>query len=157
MPNLTSYNTNITESEFIKVLLNVCSGKHLSKGLCVFCFFFLIFSTIDYCQVFSVFLILSPFVSQKDPRIKDTDLTLKEKSTTRSVHSSNKKKCNLYCVKILIYGCLSGKQPACQCRRCRFNPWVRKIPWSKKWQPTPIFWWLLYIHYHFSDGLNSRT
>ena len=24
-------------------------------------------------------------------------------------------------------------------QRCRFNPWVRKIPWSRKWQPTPIF------------------
>ena len=23
--------------------------------------------------------------------------------------------------------------------RDRFNPWVRKIPWRRKWQPTPIF------------------
>jgi len=20
-----------------------------------------------------------------------------------------------------------------------FNPWVRKIPWKRKWQPTPVF------------------
>ena len=20
-----------------------------------------------------------------------------------------------------------------------FDPWVRKIPWSRKWQPTPVF------------------
>ena len=36
----------------------------------------------------------------------------------------------------------SGKEPACQCRRhkrCRFDPWVRKIPWRRKWQPTPVF------------------
>ena len=36
----------------------------------------------------------------------------------------------------------SGKESTCQCRRCRrceFNPWVRKIPWRKKWQPAPIF------------------
>ena len=26
-----------------------------------------------------------------------------------------------------------------QCRRCRFNPWVRKIPWRRKWEPTPVF------------------
>ena len=29
-----------------------------------------------------------------------------------------------------------------QCRRrqrCRFASWVRKIPWSRKWQPAPIF------------------
>ena len=35
-----------------------------------------------------------------------------------------------------------AKEPACQRRRrkrCRFNPWVRKIPWRRKWQPTPIF------------------
>ena len=23
--------------------------------------------------------------------------------------------------------------------RCRFDPWVRKIPWSRKWQPIPVF------------------
>ena len=26
-----------------------------------------------------------------------------------------------------------------QCRRCRFNPWVRKIPWKRAWQSTPVF------------------
>ena len=25
-----------------------------------------------------------------------------------------------------------------QCRRPRFNPWVRKIPWRMKQQPTPV-------------------
>ena len=30
----------------------------------------------------------------------------------------------------------------CQFRRCKrqgFDPWVGKIPWSRKWQPTPVF------------------
>ena len=26
-----------------------------------------------------------------------------------------------------------------QCGRPRFNPWVGKIPWRRKWQPTPVF------------------
>ena len=26
-----------------------------------------------------------------------------------------------------------------QCRKCRFDSWVRKIPWRRKWQPTPVF------------------
>ena len=26
-----------------------------------------------------------------------------------------------------------------QCRRPRFYPWVRKIPWRKEWLPTPVF------------------
>ena len=25
-----------------------------------------------------------------------------------------------------------------QCRRPGFKPWVRKIPWRRNWQPTPI-------------------
>ena len=36
----------------------------------------------------------------------------------------------------------SEKDSACQCRRQKrlgFNPWVRKIPWRRKWQPTPVF------------------
>ena len=37
---------------------------------------------------------------------------------------------------------LSGKEPSCQCRSyrsCRFDPWVGKILWRRKWQPTPVF------------------
>ena len=26
-----------------------------------------------------------------------------------------------------------------QCRRPGFDPWVGKIPWRRKWQPTPVF------------------
>ena len=37
---------------------------------------------------------------------------------------------------------LSGKESNCQCRICGrlgFNPWVRKIPWKRAWQSTPVF------------------
>ena len=33
----------------------------------------------------------------------------------------------------------NGKESACQCRRHGFDPWVWKIPWRRKWQPTPVF------------------
>ena len=23
-------------------------------------------------------------------------------------------------------------------KRCEFDTWVRKIPWRRKWQPTPV-------------------
>ena len=23
--------------------------------------------------------------------------------------------------------------------RCGFDPWIQKIPWRRKWQPTPVF------------------
>ena len=38
-------------------------------------------------------------------------------------------------------GGTSGKEPACQCgrrNRCGFDPWVRKIPWRRARQPTPV-------------------
>ena len=39
-------------------------------------------------------------------------------------------------------GGVSGKESACQCRRhkrCRFDPWVTKIPLRRAWQTTPVF------------------
>ena len=31
------------------------------------------------------------------------------------------------------------KESACQCKRRRFDPWIRKILWRRAWQPTPVF------------------
>ena len=39
-------------------------------------------------------------------------------------------------------GGASGKEPTCQCRRCKrcgFDPWIGKMPWGRAWQPTPVF------------------
>ena len=49
-----------------------------------------------------------------------------------------------YCVIISrdFPGGTNAKELACQCgrhKRCVFNPWVRKIPWRRKWQPTSVF------------------
>ena len=35
--------------------------------------------------------------------------------------------------------CTGGKEPSCKCKRHKrhgLNPWVRKIPWRRAWQPT---------------------
>ena len=35
-----------------------------------------------------------------------------------------------------------GKESDCQCRKhkkFRFDPWVKKIPWRRACQPTPVF------------------
>ena len=43
------------------------------------------------------------------------------------------------------WGFLGGsvvKESTCQCKRCRrhrFDPWIRKIPWRRKWQSIPLF------------------
>ena len=37
-------------------------------------------------------------------------------------------------------GSVVKNPPAMQrCRRYGFTPWVGKIPWLRKWQPTPVF------------------
>ena len=39
-------------------------------------------------------------------------------------------------------GGASGEEPTCQCRSYKkhgLDPWVGKIPWRRKWQPTPVF------------------
>ena len=48
---------------------------------------------------------------------------------------------NLHKESIRKWNC-TGKEAACQyrrCKRCRFDPWVGKIPWRRAWQPTPVF------------------
>ena len=46
---------------------------------------------------------------------------------------------------MLVYGLPSwhyGKELTCQCRRFkrhRFDPWVGKILWGRKWQPAPVY------------------
>ena len=46
------------------------------------------------------------------------------------------------CHHLLPHRWHSVKEFACQCRRHkrrRFDLWVRKIPWKRNWQPTPVF------------------
>ena len=45
-------------------------------------------------------------------------------------------------LKLFRAGDASSKEPTCQCRRhkrCGFDPWARKIPWRRTWQPTSVF------------------
>ena len=38
--------------------------------------------------------------------------------------------------------CANDKESAFQCKRdkrCSFDPWVGRIPWKRKWQPTLLF------------------
>ena len=32
-----------------------------------------------------------------------------------------------------------AEESTCQCRICRFDPWITNIPWRRKWQPIPVF------------------
>ena len=42
----------------------------------------------------------------------------------------------------MCYYISHGLSKCCQCRRCKrcgLDFWIRKIPWSRKWQPAPVF------------------
>ena len=34
---------------------------------------------------------------------------------------------------------LSVEDSTWQCRSCMFDPWIRKIPWRRNWQPITVF------------------
>ena len=39
-------------------------------------------------------------------------------------------------------GGTSGQEATClcwRCKRCGFDPWDGEIPWSREWQPAPVF------------------
>ena len=40
-------------------------------------------------------------------------------------------------------------------KRRRFDPWVRKIPWSRKWQPVPVYACLEILWTEEPGGLQS--
>ena len=57
----------------------------------------------------------------------------KESDTTERLHF------HFQCYALYFPGGSDDKESACQCRRPGFDPWVRKIPWRRKWQPNPVF------------------
>ena len=53
--------------------------------------------------------------------------------------TKRKRKNSSQCGTCLYPSWLSGKESTCQCRRHGFYPWVGKIPWRRRWQPTSVF------------------
>ena len=39
----------------------------------------------------------------------------------------------------IILGIYYGRKEGNKCKKCGFDPWVRKTPWRRKWQPALIF------------------
>ena len=84
-----------------------------------------------------------PSASQREKR-----RTSKKKCTTGITWDVGSKRL-LGCLRLQLNGCLEcgfpgncGKESTCQCKKHRrrgFFPWVGKIPWRRKWQPTPVF------------------
>ena len=75
------------------------------------------------------------------PGIKATSMHWKLKVVTTGPPGKSLRCGSLYGIilKIQLPRWLSGKEFTCQCGRSRFTPWVRKIPWRRKWQPSPVW------------------
>ena len=63
------------------------------------------------------------------------------------------------CFKVVILNILGfprgldGKESTCNAGDPGFDPWVRKIPWRREWQPTPLF---LPGEYHGQTSVRSQ-
>ena len=93
----------------------------IQVNLCVCACRYIILGVICFASPISLNIILSPWF--------DTSLIINNKYLLISLYSS-------------FLGGANGKEPACQCRKHKrhgFNPWVGKISWRRKWQPTPVF------------------
>ena len=74
------------------------------------------------------------------------ELVMDRKAWGSAVHGVTKSQTPLsYWTELNCWGFpagASGKEHICQCRRwkrCRFEPWLRVIPWRRKLQSTPVF------------------
>ena len=56
-----------------------------------------------------------------------------EKESERELNSNNVERT------VDFPGGSDSKESSCQCRRPRFDPWVRKISWRRERLPTPVF------------------
>ena len=64
------------------------------------------------------------------------DLSCANMTSPWNLHCDCQKKADIH----VSFFC--STETPCQCRRCkrcRFDPWVRKIPWRRKWQLIPVF------------------
>ena len=87
-------------------------------------------------EIYSVVAIRLHKISQNNFKWKysSVPISTQQLQTAYFTHSNN-------CVATKKWAFLvaGGKGSSCQYRRCRLNPWVRRIPWRRKWQPTLVF------------------
>ena len=53
------------------------------------------------------------------------------------IRKSEKEEIHVY---VGLTRALSGKESTCQCKRRKFNPWIGKVPWTRKWQILILAW-----------------
>ena len=97
----------------------------------------------------SVWWVQRTWLSASPPREKEIESvrskTLSHKpETTETVQSSGQLKWRFVSNKHFVQVILTRFWPkkmhsTIECRRARFDSWVRKIPWRREWQPTAVF------------------
>ena len=91
----------------------------------------------------------SGVTEQLSLHFKEWNISLLDTCCTRNGSVSSQKACMCFKPFGIIYKYISGfpdgagdKEPTCHWRRCKrhgFDPRVRKIPWKRAWQPSPVF------------------
>ena len=70
---------------------------------------------------------------------KNMGKSVSRNTARESVESSKVNHTHLWTICISFPGGSVAKESICQCRRSRFDPWVGKIPWRRKWQPLQYY------------------
>ena len=74
------------------------------------------------------------------PQLLSLCSTMREATTVRTLPPTTRKKPRQQ--RRTSTAEINNKKSVCQCRshwRCKFDPWLRTIPWRRKWHPSPVF------------------
>ena len=108
-----------------------CPTPHKSK----WCELWNIFSALSVLDLTKIFTLYNEIISKRSFRIRNS-------ISSWTYRSQSEQEQGVWKLLWGFPGGANGKEPACQCskhKRCRFSPWVGKIPWRRAWQPTPVF------------------
>ena len=95
----------------------------------------------DHLHTRALLILQSHFLSRHELVFDIKELEVLQHIFIYSFHKHKSLLCARPCARGLLWE-LSGKESGCQWRRhkrCRFDPWVGKIPWKRKRPPTPGF------------------
>ena len=96
-------------------------------------------SVVENCKTFK-YLVVEEYLFNKKV------VTIQQVGSGERKHATSNVLIRIFCVRFgASQVTLAVKNPPAndrdmdQCKRCGFDPWVRKVSWRRAWQPTPVF------------------
>ena len=103
---------------------------------------------------FTIYDTTNPSMKQKQTHIDNRSVFTKgEETGERMKWEVGVSRHHLLCTEQRLSRWHTGKESACRCRRCGFDPWVGKIPWKKEMatHSSILAWKILWTDYSLSS------